>query len=366
MMHIWKSFGIIGCCWVALNSLRADSMSFTPAAGYFLLNIRGNSDSYVSFPLVQRVASVGKISGVRSNQIVVGSKIWEPGHFRAVAAQATEPPYYAEFASGALRGVRYRVLDNSDDTLVLDTEGDDLTAHPLGAVGFNDIVRLRPLWTVGGVFGSSESDLKLDPKPNPMIPADAVILPDNTEIGQNKAPNMELAFVRGTGWRSSDDLDNDQQHRPFEPTSPMIIRRRNPAGVTLVLLGRVLTGPQAAYVVGGNGLIGNDAYVSLVTPEPVSLSTAGLADPANPTASVIRGSNSILLRGDELLSFGAGTGFNLSPERSFFYLNNTGWREFGTDNGDVGSGFFLEPGKAYIVRKRASNPGVDWIQNKGN
>lgn len=319
----------------------------------------------VSIPLAQKTVSVGKVVSVGANQLVVQGRQWTAGTFRTPSAMQNLT-YYAEFGSGALKGVRYRVLDNSEDTLVLDTEGDDLTAHQMGSVTVNDLIRLRPLWTVGLIFGTSDADVVIGQKPNPLIPSDSILMPDNQGVGQNKAPTVEISYTHSVGWRASGNTDTDQVHAPFRAGEPMIIRRIGAAGLTLPVLGHVLPGTQSTYVAGGNGTSGNDVFVSWLSPEPAALDYSGLHDLTNPALSVVGTSVSIFLRGDELLSFGAGSGFNLAPERSFFYLNNTGWQEFGTDSRSVGSQFFLEPGKAYIVRKRASSSGVDWIQNKGN
>ena len=340
----------------------ADSTSYTPPGGFFLLSVQGASDNPVSLPLVRQVNSFGKVTGVSRNQVVIGSKIWTAGQFRAAGVTQPEGQYCVEFASGALRGVRYRVLDNTDDTLVLDTRGDDLTAHPMGAVAFNDTVRLRPLWTLGEVFGRSESELVLNARPNVLIPGDSVIFPNNAGTGQNKAPELEFSFIHGTGWRATSDLGNDRQDRPFEPASPLIVRRLSADGTRLALIGYVPSGPQVMAVSGGDGNQGNDAHVCLVLPEPISVGAAGLSDPANALGSVIRSVPNALIPGDQLLSYGLGTGFNPAPERSFYYLQSSGWREVGSHSTTVGSDFVLEPGRAYIVRKQPNNPGAFWAQ----
>ena len=357
------SSAFIGVVIMAVSA-RADSTSYTPAGGYFTLNIQGQSDNQVALPIYQKVASFGKVSTVSSDKVTVHAKTWNAGDFR-VSADTKPGTYYAEFASGALKGVRYRVLDNSEDTLLLDTEGDDLTAHPSGAVAFDDVVWLRPMWTLSNVFGATETDVVLQPKANPLLPGDSVLTVAPLSVGQNKAPTGEYSFVRGMGWRATGDLDTDQAHRPFQVGEPMVVRRINSQSVSVVLLGYVLAGQQSMYVPGGDGTNGNDAYVSVIFPEAVSLDASGLYNTGTPAAGVIHGTGNPLLRADELLGFGTGIGFNLAPERSFFYLNGAGWREVGSDSTSVGSDFLLEPGKPYIIRKKKGNGGVDWIQQAG-
>jgi uncharacterized protein (TIGR02597 family) len=346
--------------WVAQAS--ADSTSYTPPGGFFLLGVQGASDNPVALPLVRQVDSFGKVTGVSKNQVVIGSRIWTAGQFRAAGGTQPEAKYFVEFASGALRGVRYRVLDNTEDTLVLDTRGDDLTAHARGGIAFNDTVRLRPLWTLGDVFGKSESALVLNAKPNVLIPGDSVILPNNTDVGQNKAPQLEFSFIHGTGWRATGDLGTDQQNRPFEPASPLIVRRLSADGTSLALIGYVPCGPQVVVVSGGDGNQGNDTHICLVFPEPVSLGAAGLHDTGNETGSVIRSVPSPLIPGDQLFSYGVGTGFNLAPERRFYFLKYLGWRAMGSNSTTVGSDFILQPGRAYIVRNPLNRTDATWVQ----
>lgn len=342
-----------------------ESVSYSPAAGYFGLAIRGGSDNQLAIPLVQRAVSFCRVTGVAASQVRTSAGRWGRGRF-AFSDGSPEGNYYAEFISGALKGAKYLVLDNSEDTLVLDTEGDDLTAHPMGAIAYDDVVRIRRHWTVGGVLGATDEDIVIRPKPNPLIPGDSVLFVDNDRVGENKAPIGELSYVRGVGWRRTGDLATDQQHCAFRVGEPFLVRRIAPDGVIVAVIGDVPTGPQALFVHGGDGVRANDAHVCLLFSEEVSLDESGLYDPSDPDGSVVRHSRNILLRADELLAYGDRAGFNQAPERAFFYLQSAGWREVGSASTTVGSDFHLKPGTAYIVRKKKTSPGVDWVQRPGN
>lgn len=344
---------------------QGDSTSYTPAGGYFTMNVQGGTDNHVSLPLMEKAVAFGSISDVSQDKVTARTKNWTDGGFRYVAG-SQNATYYAEFASGALAGVRYRILDNTEDTLLLDTQGDDLTAHRLGAVNFGDVVRIRPLWTVGKVFGATESEVVLTPKPNALIPGDSVLLYDDQSVGQNKAPNTEIAFVHGLGWRVTGDLSTDQTFRAFEPGQPLIVRRRSSQSVNVAIVGYALTGAQSMYVQGGDGTSANDAYVSVLFPEAVTLNNSGLYNVASPSTSVVLSSSNSLIPGDQLLAYGNDTGFNSAPVRAFFYLNGAGWREVGNASVTTGDDFALQPGQAYIIRKRANHLGCDWVQGVQN
>ena len=114
-----------------------------------------------------------------------------------------------------------------------------------------------------------------------------------------------------------------------------------------------------AFVPGGDGSSANDIYVSVSRPAPVSLDDSGLRI-ADQTKSLIKDSASSVLRQDELYAFNAPSGFNQGAANIYYYLAGSGWRQVGNAATDIGSTVFLEPGKSYIVRKKAANSGADW------
>lgn len=154
----------------------AQSTSYSPPAGYFQLTIAGNRDNHVSIPLVRPAALFFKIASADKTILTSSARKWSKGEFRSADGDPSRV-FYAEFCSGALKGVRYRVLDNSEDALYLDTQGDDLNAHSMGAVGFDDLVRLRESWRVGSVFGATDQDLSLEPRADALTPSDSVSRP---------------------------------------------------------------------------------------------------------------------------------------------------------------------------------------------
>jgi uncharacterized protein (TIGR02597 family) len=345
--------------WPAISA--GESVSYTPPAGYFALPVKARSDNYVSLPLVPKAVGFGTVSAAGRDRVTIGSKRWNSGQFRRKAG-APKPSFVAEFVTGPLRGISYEVLDNNTDTLVLDTQGDDLTNHPRGSISFGDVVRLRPLWTAAAVFGDSEANLQIAPKPNPLRSGDSIILPNNSGVGYNKAPDAQLSFVRNAGWRSSTgDQSIDRADYPFIPGQPMNIRRLATQDTAIITLGHVTRGRQAVYIPDG-AAAGNDVFVGLLRPETVSLEDSGLIDVDRPELSAFQASENAVFRADELMSFGSDSGLNQTPQRSFYYLASRGWREAGSPGIEVGRSITLEPGRAYLLRKKASSPGGDWVQ----
>jgi uncharacterized protein (TIGR02597 family) len=337
--------------------------SYTPPAGYFAIPVKAASDNYISLPLVQKATGFATVSWAGRDRISIGgSRRFNAGQFGPKPG-AWRASYVAEFVTGSLRGVSYDVLDNSADTLLLDTQGDNLTQHPRGAVGFGDIVRLRPLWTPSAVFGDTEESLQIDAKPDGSTSAgDTISLPDNAVIGLNKPPAIELSFIQNAGWRSSaGDQSTNRAEYPIFPGQPIKVRRSSAQDTTIITLGHVARGQQSIYVPDG-GDDGNDVYVALLHPEPVSLGSSGLVPISTPTSGAFQPSTNAIFRSDELMAFEEESGFNPTPTKAFYFLAGRGWRQAGLPGWESGHSLILEPGRAYLLRRKAGSLGGDWIQ----
>lgn len=340
----------------------SESISFTPPAGYFALPVNGNSDNHLSLPLMQKTSGFGTVSAAGRDRVTISSKRWREGQFRRKSATG-KASYVAEFVTGPLRGISYEVLDNNSDTLVLDMQGDSLTQHPSGSIAFGDLVRLRPLWTASTVFGDTEDNLQIAAKRNQLVSGDAIIIPDNSGNGVNKAPSAQLSFVRGSGWRSSSGNQLiDQADYPFAHGQPMNVRRLSSQKTAILVIGYVPRSRQAIYVPDG-GTVGSDNFVGLLGPEAVSLQDSGLIDLMQPSQNgAFQQSSNEVFRADELMSYEGASGYNQTPRRAFYFLNNRGWREVGLHGIDVGQSIMLQPGRSYMIRKKGGSPGGDWLQ----
>ncbi len=325
------------------------------AGGATRILIKGASDTRLALPYQRAPVDAGEVSRCASNSVTLLGKAWDSDAF-VYAAGAQPRTYYAQFATGSLEGAFYKIIGHSTDTLVLETEGDDLTAHPLGAIRYGDVVKIVPYWTIAGVFGETEADLLLEPRLSPLFPKDDVLLFDQATVGLNKAPSTTLYFTSGSGWTSVAEPAANKADTILPPGTVMIARRRNPADVTLVNAGLFYKQRRVIYVPGGNGTKGNDHYAALSFPEPVTLNESQLA------GSVVVASTSPVLRQDELLVWrNARSGFNIPPNTLLYYRQGLGWFQFG-DNQPIGDTFTIEPGEAVVVRKKAANAGADWLQ----
>jgi uncharacterized protein (TIGR02597 family) len=347
--------------------------AFSDPVGYHTLPITGASDNVMSLPMVRDSVFAGTVAGaVTANSFNVSAgptpPTWTANQF-AYSAGIQPLTYYVEFTSGSLQGIYYKITANGTASLTLDTEGDNLTNHPIignptAAVAAGNSIKIRPYWRIKDVLENQGTPI-IEPRASEFAPKDDVLVPNYTSVGLNKAPNATLYYLTGVGWQLVGDEGTDYADFIFRPNEAFVIRRRNAANINLTNIGSVLINKAITFVPGGNGLVGNDTYISLSRPSSVSLDASGLRN-ADQALSLIKDSPSDFNITDQLLAFTAGTGYNRAPARTFYYLTGAGggWREFGDEeNTTIGATFLLEPGKAYIVRKTAPNGGRDWIND---
>jgi len=348
-----------GCLLFSPAHAQTTNITATPAVGYSKLTARGASDSFVSIPLVQRSALVANVSSVDHSSVTVSVAGLVDGAY----APGASAIYYLQFVSGNLSGLCYKILNNNGSVFTLDTRGDDLTNHPLGAVNTgatDDLVRIRPYWTIGAVFGTDPTQILLDPVATfngPVYPgADEILLPDNASPGTQKPPAAVYGYVANSGWREHNDPNTDASATTFWPGVPFIIRRQNPAPVDILVTGYVSTDRLVQSIPAVADGTDFEQAVSLAYPLPATLADSGLF---SSTASIILPSTDSLHLGDLVLSYpGDRAGFSLPPDHRF-YVVGTGW--FETEASADQS--LLEPEAGYILRFRGLHPANYWVQS---
>ncbi len=354
------SFRIILSSLAVALAARAQTTSIaaTPAAGYSRLTARGASDSFVSIPFVQRSALIAHVSAVDHASVTLSAT----GLADGIYAPGSSAVYYLQFVSGNLSGLCYRILNNQGNGFTLDTRGDDLTAHPLGTVGTGssgDLVRIRPFWTVGAVFGTDSAQVPLDPvsslNGSVYSGADAILVPDNVSPGTQKQPAKVLGFVTGSGWRERSDTSIDASATELWPGMPFIIRRQNSTPVDIPVIGYVSADRFVQGIPALSAGADMDLAVSLAYPVPAALADSGLSSTDSP---VIAASADSLHLGDVVLGYPVSRpGFSLPPDRRF-YVTGTHWFESET-TADQST---LQPEAGYILRFRGLHSARYWVQ----
>lgn len=337
--------------------------------GYYTLNLVGASDNVMSVPMTRDAVFAGVVDqtpvGQNTFNALAGavSPAWAAGKFEY--QNATQPQtYYVEFTSGALKGETYKINTNGTNSLTLDTEGDALNSsyalagNPTGSLAAGDTFLIRPYFRVKDIFEQNGTPI-IDARTVATTAKDDILVPDYTTVGINKAPSLTIYYLAGQGWRAVGQGSTDFSNYILRPNESVTVRRRNTASVAIPNLGGVLMNKNATFIPGGSATSGNDVYLSINRPQAVSLNASGLRTP-DPATTVIVESPTDKNRKDELLAFDDKASLNKTPSATYYYLAGKGWRQVGSRSTTIGDTVMLQPGKAYILRKKAGSAGADW------
>lgn len=339
------------------------------AFGYFKLPIVANSDNYLGLTMQRDAIFSGKVSGsigTAGFAVVVGgatSPNWNSNQF-VYSSPTQREIYFVEFTSGALKGLYYKITANTANSVTLDMAGDSLTLHPMvgnstAALAVEDGFVVRPYWRIKDLFESAPSTPVIEARPDSSTLKDEILILDYTTIGTNKPYKHVVYFLSGAGWRADGQGSTDFADYVIEPNDAFVVRRRNLQEFYLVNKGWVQPSRGITFVPGGNGTVMNDTHLTLGRPIKVKLSEAGLRI-TDQTLSVIKDSTAPFANGDTVYTWSPGSGFNRPPNITYFYLVNQGWRRTGSSSTTVGDDF-IQPGQTMVIRKRAANPGRDWV-----
>jgi uncharacterized protein (TIGR02597 family) len=341
------------------RGLRAQTVSATPPAGYWKLTARGASDSMLSAPLVKRSALLARVMTVDQDTLTLAAEGVADGAY----APGSGGSWYAQFVSGALEGLCYRITGNVGGAFALATDGDDLRGHALGVIATGnagDLVRIRPYWTVADIFGADESTLRLDPAADaaigPYLASDCVLLPDNDAAGVEKRP-VTVSFVAGAGWRAAGSPLADFAAQPLQPGVPFVVRRQRVDPAEMVIVGYMSQEPLRLRIPALSPAEDRDVAVALAHPVDCKLVDSGLFSTAESRSAITASPDAFNVR-DALLEFDPERrGFALPPARRF-HVVGAGWLESDAASDD----HILRSGAGYLLRLRGGRTVYYWTQ----
>lgn len=337
----------------------ADTSSVTPALGYFKLSARGASDSFVSIPLEQRSVGLARVTAVTANTLRLNSSGWADDRF----VPETNGSFYVQFLTGQLKGAYYKITGNIGPVVSLDTQGDDLSAHALGSViigDSGDLVRIRPFWTINGVFGADETSLSIGTGFGntgfAYTEGDAVLLYDNVSTGTAKLPAKVINYISGTGWRSQGS-STDVGEQEIRPGEAIVIRRQGATPAEITVIGGVPNAPLVSRI--PSLAVGQEIDLAIALAHPTELRIADAQLYSATAPSVFNATTDPRNPSDLLLDFSSNRlGFSLlQNDRLFVTGDHWVMRNAPADD------FSLRPGIGYILRLRGARSVQYWIQN---
>ncbi len=335
---------------------RAQSVTTEPV-GFMTDSLLGNSDTFVSLPLIRPAAFVGGIQSAAGTTITVSGNPWTAGQFVYAAGTQTNH-YYALIGpastSNPKEGHTYPITSNGTNTLTVQLGQDNLTGIPANAQ-----VSIIPNWTLATVFPSGDQNVSFTATTDSTQYKTQVRVPDVSQPGIN-LPYSTYFFsnnVNGSGqvgWRLVGDNTTNRGDDPLLPDSHIVVRNQNGAPtLSLVNLGGVVlkkfSTPLTTSTAGQQ-----DNPVGLLRPLDVPLNATGL--------NLADGS---FRAGDQLLLFNnAQVGINKSPSAIYVQTAaaNGPWRLFGDNVNDRGSDI-IPAGTGFIIRKATGNGQPDFWTN---
>lgn len=329
---------------LTLSGARAQTTATTDPVGFMTMAIAGGGTqaapvyTFTTLGLMNPIGFQSTTTSVgTSTSLVDPNATWTDNQFNSVTVGAP-PTHFVEIVSGPGAGTTYDITATSAATKTL-TLSDPLLSTIVSGASY----RIRPHWTIAGVFGTTNQN-GLTGGTNSGA-ADSIQL---FRSGAFVTYYYSTGGLGGIGWKQF-GASGDASTTVIYPDDGLVIARKQTASVNLVISGAVKTGQSSLSVVTGYSLLGN-VYAAGMT-----LGSSGLFTDTTGDTGVKPGNGSTT--GDQILIWNPAN----TTYRTFYYgaggLSGTGWREFGV-SGDA-SGTAIVVGSALFM-KRAGAP-FNWV-----
>ena len=317
----------------------SDGTFVSRISGFTKLTLRGASKkqtsqlTYLSIPLTNPTAYTGSISSFGVATITDANASWPDAQFNLPTGQ-----FYLEITSGPNAGLTADIVgtDGPGKTLTL---GEDLSPALQGGEQF--VVREQR--TLANVFGAansaqlkSGSSVKLADEVQIFDPVNQTVLQYYYQTG---------AATGGTGWRSATDPSTDAGSTILYLEQGLIVCRKNPGNLNLLVTGEAKTGPTLIPIGVNNTLVAN-CYAG----GQLTLQNSGLYT-GNGSTGLTSGSNASSADNVQL--------FDGQALTTYYYRSGSGWRRSGDTTRDAG-GTPILPGTSFYVTRKAGRAPFTW------
>ncbi|MDB6059244.1 MAG: Endoglucanase, partial [Verrucomicrobiales bacterium] len=239
--------------------------------GFVRLNLLGNSESFVSLPLVRPAmasATVNSIAGSSIAAMLQYPSSWSANQF-VYSGTSQSNNYYARFVSGAAQGPIYPVIANGANTLTLDN-----SSNSLASVATGDQFVVEPYWTLNAVFPNGSG---VNVSPTLGNRNTEVLIPDFTTSGINLSA-AKIYFFHAGIWKQVGQGNADHGNDIIQPNTYFIVRHNVATNTTLTVSG---VSDASDWTIplrtcSGSAGVKQDNYIGLARPIAVSLDSSGL------------------------------------------------------------------------------------------
>ncbi len=315
--------------------------------GYNQILCRAGSDTLVSPALHREPIYRGRITAVSELSLELDSPPdWEPGQLAG--------SHYVLYHSGPLTGAFHAVDNDQDGRIIVDTNGEELTAAP------GDALSVIPYWTLATLFPEDNACIHRSTGMSLLQRRTRLMLPDLNGPGINLPPSR-IFFQNEEGWFEETAGNAPAGNTPLPPDLFLWIRHRERDGDTTFLIsGYVQCGPFRLQLDAPAGTKQDNA-LALFRPVDVRLRDLGLL--TDPSVFTPSNGTSLIQRRDLILVFdNDATGINKAPAGIFYYDSAAMvWRD--AANGNAEAGDAVIPAGTGLIIRRSSPDGATrfWV-----
>ena len=172
---------------IAVPAIDAGAEPASAPAGFYKLDLLGNSDTIVSIPFTRPEAAFALVQSIAGSVVTVsGAPGWSVDQF--VYASGTQSnTYYLRFLSSAKEGGYYPIIANDTNSLAVSLGGDDISSVTNGTR-----LAIIPYWTLGSAFPGGKGSI---PSASAFIRKTEVLIPDVNGVGVNLSPVATYYFL---------------------------------------------------------------------------------------------------------------------------------------------------------------------------
>lgn len=286
------------------------------------------ADTAVGLPLERAAVFIGRIESVYGDTITVAP---DPSWSADNLAGAEGEYFFCQVMSGELAGMSFPILHNSGRSLMVASEGEDLSVLvPASSDAVGDAIRIIPYWTPESVFQHTS------------IPVGTSMrIYDHDETGLGKTPSKVLTYSKTGEWLDANGYSANAY--PLRNGRGFFVRL--PASVSdlqLDLLGHVSLIPEHQVFCSRGANKSGDLLFALNRPESIGMTEAGL-EFADRTM---------------VFTYDGRSKLEGNPSAVYTYYEGYGWVDQIFQ--PVSDEIVLEPGKAYFVRIPATEESYEW------
>lgn len=357
---IFRSFAAA----VALTFGTASQSSFaqtTDPVGFSTLSIAGTGGtqasavSFLGLSMAPATSFRGVAETVGGTTLTCSAATWADNQYASTPA----PGYFLEVFSGAKAGLMTQIVSCSAANKTV-TVADNLTN--LGVEGTNVTFKIRPNWSIGTVFGATNT-VAVDTTTqqatglrsgSSTARADSILL-----YNENTLTYDQYFFYSGNSkWvKAGDPTFADQATVPIYLHEGVVILRTSADALSVTLSGEVKLGqtimpvtPTASNTAGLN-------YRGNVYPSgALTLANSGLYTDATGTTGVKPGSSTA--RADSVLIWNAAT---KTYDQYFYYTGTSTWVIAGDATFADKGATVIPSGSSIIIKRLPNNGSFTWV-----